>query len=76
VVQARRDLALVEAPGLRELQRPRDVVARGDLRDDRPQPAPRCDQADGGGDRRLPDAALAGDDDQLLGELGQSSPSQ
>jgi hypothetical protein len=76
VVQARCELALVIAPRLSELERPRDVVARGNLGDDRPQPAPRGDQADGGGDRRLPDAALPGDDEQLLAERAQSSPSQ
>jgi hypothetical protein len=79
VVQPRSDLALVVLGSLRpgELERSRDVVARGDLGDDRAQPAPRRDQPDGGRDRRLPDAALPGDDEQLLGEqLAQSSPSQ
>jgi len=76
VVQAGRDLALVVTPRLGGLQRARNVVARGDLGDDRAQPAPRGDEPDRGSDRRLPDAALPGDDEQLLGERFQCSPSQ
>jgi chromosome partitioning protein len=52
-------------------QRARHVVARGDLGDDRAQAAARGDQPDRGRDCRLPDAALAGDDEQLLGEQAQ-----
>ena len=57
-------------------ERARDVVARGHLGDDRAQPAPRGDEPERGGDRRLADAALAGDDEQLLGGHSQASPSQ
>jgi hypothetical protein len=76
VVQAGRDLALGVEARLLGLECARHVVARGDFRDDRPQPAPRRHQSDRGGDGRLPDPALAGDDEQLLGEQTQSSPSQ
>jgi hypothetical protein len=71
--------ALVEHRRAAARQGAGDVVAGADLRDDGAQPAARRGQADGGGDRRLADAALAGDDDEvavreLVDQLG--SPSQ
>ena len=50
----------IEAKSLREAPR------RVHREDERPPPAPRGGEADGGGERRLPDAAGAGEDDQLL----------
>jgi hypothetical protein len=77
VVKVRQDLVLgIVAGAPLARQRARDIVARGDLGNDRPQPAARGDQPDRRRDRRLPDAALAGDDEQLLGQGVQSSPSQ
>ena len=77
VVEARREPVLGVVARVRlPVEGARDVVAGGDLRDDRPQPAARGDEPDGGRDRRLPDAALPRDDEQLLGELAQASPSQ
>jgi hypothetical protein len=75
VVQAGRQLLLVHPLAAESA---RDVVAPGDLGDDRPQPAPRGDEPERGRHRRLADAALAGDDDQLTFEQGsaQTSPSQ
>jgi hypothetical protein len=75
VVQAGRELLLVHPLAA---QRARDVVAAGDLGDDRAQPAARGDEPERGGHRRLADAALAGDDDQLAIEQAgaQISPSQ
>ena len=65
-------------------ERARHVVARGDLGDDRAQAAARRRDAERGRDRRLADAALAGDDEQLVVEeraqrasgCMSSSPSQ
>jgi hypothetical protein len=79
VVQAGRELVLGIAAGEGQaglVEDPRDVVAGGDLGDDRPQPAPRGHHPDRRSHRRLPDAALAGDDDELLVEGAQTSPSQ
>ena len=60
-----------------------DVVPGGDLGHDRPQPAPGGHEPERGGDRRLARAALAGHDDEVLGQEpaggrcgSQSSPSQ
>jgi hypothetical protein len=50
----------VEVEGLREAPR------RVDGEDERAPPAPRGGEADGGGKRRLPDAAGAGQHDELL----------
>jgi hypothetical protein len=59
-------------------QRGGDVVAARDLGDDRAQPAAGGDEPERGGDGRLADPALAGDDDQLTAQQGsaQTSPSQ
>ena len=75
VVQAGRQLLLVHPLAA---QRARDVVAPRHLGDDRAQPAAGGDQPERGGDRRLADAALAGDDDEVALEQAraQTSPSQ
>ena len=74
-MQAGRQLFLVHPFAA---QRARDVVAPRHLGDDRAQPAAGGDQPEGRGHGRLPDAALAGDDDEVARQQGdgQSSPSQ
>jgi hypothetical protein len=53
-----------------------DVGAAVDLGDDRAQPLARRREAERGGDRRLADAALAGDVDEPVVEDRYASPSQ
>ena len=60
-------LDLVEAD-VGVLEHPRGVLLRGDLADDRPLPFRRRPQSQRDRDRRLADAALAGDEDQALVE--------
>jgi hypothetical protein len=77
VKQARRELGLRERRGARAVERRRDVAAARDLGDDRALARARRDEPERGGDGRLADAALAGDDDEAaLQQDRYSSPSQ
>jgi hypothetical protein len=78
VVHAAVELALVDRRAVLPAQRSAHVVAARDLGHDRPQAAPYGHHPERGGDRGLPHAALADDDDELPGEdlLAQASPSQ
>ena len=62
-MQAGRDLALA-GPDRRHAERGRDVLLLGHLADERALAGPRGGQSERGGDRRLADAALAGDDSE------------
>jgi hypothetical protein len=66
-VQALGERDLAERTGLAG-QRAADVVALGDLGDDRPPAVARGDEAERGGDGGLADPALAGDEDEPLVE--------
>ena len=63
--QARRELDLLEQRAVL-LERPLDPLLGGELGDDRAQAAAGGEQPERDRDRRLADAALAGDEDQAL----------
>ena len=69
VKQAGRELDLLERlAGRRRVERARDVAAARDLGDDRALARARGDEPERRRDRRLADAALAGDDEQAVVE--------
>jgi hypothetical protein len=77
VKQAGGQLGLRKRLGALAVERRCDVAAPRDLGDDRALAGARGDEPQCGGDRRLADAALAGDDDEAAREQDRySSPSQ